>query len=85
MRSETLGGSPIQLRGLIRVPRMALQPFFKQSAPLNQSVSASVEPFGWVSLACTHCEVTWRGRLGELCWSCGSIGHQPASTRIIPG
>ena len=85
MRSETLGVSHIPLQTLIRVPRMALQPFFQQSTPLDQSISGSTEPLGWVSLTCTLCEVTWRGHLEELCWSCGSLGHQPSSTRIIPG
>ena len=85
MRSETLGVSPIQVSGLIRVPRMALKPFLNQSVPLQQGIVASNEPLGWVSLVCSHCEVTWRGSLGDLCWSCGSLGHQPASTRIVPG
>jgi len=52
---------------------MALKPFLNQSVPLQQGIVASNEPLGWVSLVCSHCEVTWRGSLGDLCWSCGSL------------
>ncbi len=37
----------------------------------------------WISLLCTECEVTWRGKLESCCWACGEVGVQTASTITI--
>ena len=40
------------------------------------------------TMVCGGCEVTWRGRNGDACWSCGDPGRvreaRPRPVRLTP-
>lgn len=72
---------------MVRVPRMVNMP--AEPIPLItgeevQKIPATIlEPTGIVTLVCTHCEVRWRGKPSEPCWSCGAQGRQPSGTVLF--
>ncbi|MDP6975730.1 MAG: hypothetical protein QF575_04105 [Acidimicrobiales bacterium] len=45
--------------------------------------AALLEPPETMTLTCPRCEVTWRGRPAEPCWSCGAEGRRPTGTVLV--
>jgi len=56
---------------------------YSTRGPTALPATTHAEPLELVTLVCTPCEVRWRGRPSEPCWSCGAHGLRPAGTTLV--